>query len=59
MPVLLSLGFGRIYVDSDLTSEFCDEIFKVRYRTVPPFMIRAEKTETRYLYGFKQEDLSA
>jgi SAM-dependent methyltransferase len=57
IPVLLSLGFGRICVDSDLTNEICNEIIKVRYRTVPPFMIRAEKTETRYLYGLKQEDL--
>lgn len=55
IPVLLNLGFGRICVDGDLSAKISDEISKKRYRTIPPFMIRAEKTDTRYLYGSNQD----
>ncbi|AFQ42599.1 class I SAM-dependent methyltransferase [Desulfosporosinus meridiei] len=56
IPVLLSLGFGKIYVEGDLSEKISDEISKVRYRTIPPFMIRAEKTDVRYLYGLDRQD---
>lgn len=55
IPVLLDLGFGRIYVDGDLSEVISDEISKVRYRTIPPFMIRAEKTGSKYLYGLNNQ----
>lgn len=51
IPVLLNLGFGNILVEADVSGKISDEISKTRYRTVPPFMIRAEKTGTQYLYG--------
>ncbi|EHQ91111.1 class I SAM-dependent methyltransferase [Desulfosporosinus youngiae] len=56
VPVLFNLGFGKIYVEGDLSELISDEISKVRYRTMPPFMIRAEKTEVNYLYGLKSQD---
>jgi len=54
IPVLLNIGFGNILVDADVSEKIQSEVSMVRYRTMPPFMIRAEKTETKYLYGMKR-----
>lgn len=54
IPVLLNIGFGKIFIDADVTEKIRDEISKIRYRTIPPFIIRAEKTGARYLYGLKK-----
>jgi ubiquinone/menaquinone biosynthesis C-methylase UbiE len=56
IPVLLNIGFGKISVDADVSEKISNEVSKVRYRTIPPFMIRAEKTGTRYLYGLNNQD---
>lgn len=45
VPTLLDLGFGKIFIDDDITESAFDEIEKIRYRTSPMFMIRAEKTK--------------
>lgn len=58
IPFLLNLGFGKIYVDADLSEQISDEISKIRYRTIPPFMIRAEKTDIKYLYGLNRQVLN-
>jgi hypothetical protein len=52
LSVLLNIGFGKIHVDADVSEKVYSEVSKIRYRTVAPFMIRAEKTNDRYLYGF-------
>ncbi len=51
IPALLDIGFGKILVDADVSEKIQNEVSKVRYRTIPPFMIRAEKTDRKYLYG--------
>jgi ubiquinone/menaquinone biosynthesis C-methylase UbiE len=55
IPVLLNIGFGKIHIDADVSDKISSEVSKVRYRTIPPFMIRAEKTDTRYLYGLNNQ----
>ncbi|AKL96324.1 methyltransferase type 11 [Clostridium aceticum] len=51
IPQLLNIGFGKIMVDADVSEKIHNEVSKARYRTIPPFMIRAEKTDKKYLYG--------
>lgn len=43
VPTLLDIGFKKILVDADITAIAYDEIEKVLYRSIPMFMIRAEK----------------
>jgi ubiquinone/menaquinone biosynthesis C-methylase UbiE len=59
IPVLLNLGFGRISIDADVGEKIHDEFSKIRYRTVPPFMIRAEKTDRRYLFRLGKQQSRA
>lgn len=58
IPALLNTGFGRIHVDADVSEKVYNEISKIRYRTINPFMIQAEKTNDRYLYGLDKEPMS-
>lgn len=51
IPALLDIGFGKILVDADVSEKIFNEVSKVRFRTIPSFMIRAEKTDKEYLYG--------
>lgn len=53
IPVLMNLGFGKIFVDTDVSEKICDEGSKISSRTMPLFMIRVQKTSENYLYGLK------
>lgn len=50
IPVLLNLGFGKIYVEGDLSEVISDEISKVRYAPYHP-LIRRVRVYARHLLG--------
>lgn len=45
VQVLLDIGFDKILVNTDVKEDVYDEITEVRYQSIPPFMIRVEKTK--------------
>lgn len=51
IPVLMNMGFGKIFVDTDVTERIGDESSKINNRTTPLFLIRVQKTNENYLYG--------
>ncbi|MEW5954433.1 MAG: class I SAM-dependent methyltransferase [Bacillota bacterium] len=40
---LMDCGFGKIFIEADISDRVWDERYKVMYRTTPMFMVAAEK----------------